>query len=184
MNNKILLLVALAFSGFVLKGQNQVRWLTFEEALAKSKIEPRKIFINVHTSWCGWCKKMDHVTYSDDKVAKYLNENFYPVKFNAEYRKDIEFKGKTYSYIKTYKGGYHGLATYLLNGKLSFPSIVVIDENLDVIQSIPGFQNHNDLDMILHYFGENHHKSTPWRRYTKVYQMDRKIGFPVKSSNH
>ena len=34
-----------------------IQWLTMEEAEAKIKKEPRKIFIDVYTDWCGWCKK-------------------------------------------------------------------------------------------------------------------------------
>jgi thioredoxin-related protein len=130
---------------------------------------------------------MDKNTFANDGIAKYLNEYYYPVKFDAEYRNDIEFNGKVYKFIKTYKGGYHELATYILSGKLSFPSMVFLDENLMVIQSIPGYQNAKSLDMILHYFGENHHKATPWRRYEKTYvpehSQSRKIAFPVKSGH-
>ena len=61
-----------------------VKWLTFEEAVEKSKTEKRKIFIDVYTDWCGWCKVMDKNTFNDPEVAKLLNEKFYPVKFNAE----------------------------------------------------------------------------------------------------
>ena len=179
-----ILLISFAFFSLVTFGQNQVRWMSMEEALARAEIEPRKIFVDVYTDWCGWCKKMDKNTFSNDKLAKYLNEYYYPVKFDAEYKNDITFKGKTYKYVKTYRGGYHELATFILSGKLSFPSLVFLDEEKALIQSIPGYQDIRSMDMILHYFGENHHKSTPWRRYEKEYShklQAKQKTFPVKN---
>lgn len=179
-----ILLFSLAFFSFSLTGQNQVRWMSFEEAIEKSKDNPKKVFIDVYTEWCGWCKKMDQSTFRNDNIAQYINDNFYAVKFDAEYKNDIVFQGKTFKFIKTYRGGYHELATYLLNGRLSFPSTVYLDENLDLIQAIPGYQDFTSLDMILHFFCENHHKKTPWRRYQKNYMSKQQgLSFPVSNKN-
>src|SRR6187402_1829141 len=70
-----------------------VKWMSFEEAVEKSKTEKRKIFIDVYTDWCGWCKVMDKNTFTDPNVAKILNEDFYPVKFDAEQRENVVFNG-------------------------------------------------------------------------------------------
>jgi len=37
-------------------GQEQIQWLTWEQALEKNKIEKRKIVVDVYTQWCGPCK--------------------------------------------------------------------------------------------------------------------------------
>ena len=184
MSLRKILVLSFACLSFASFGQNQVRWMSMEEALARTEVEPRKIFVDVYTDWCGWCKKMDKNTFTNDKVAKYLNEVYYPVKFDAEYKKDINFDGKVYKYIKTYRGGYHELATHILIGKLSFLSFVFLDENMALIQSIPGYQDVLSMDMILHYFGENYHKSTPWRKYEKefIHNLNRtKNTIPVKN---
>ena len=183
MSLRYILISSFAFLAFSLTGQNQVRWLSFEEAIEKSETEPRKIFIDVYTDWCGWCKKMDRNTFNNNQIAKYLNENYYPVKFDAEYKNDIIFNGTTYKFIKTYRGGYHELATYILSGRLSFPSTVFIDENGEIIQSIPGYQDFENMDMILKYFGDNHHKKTPWRKFEKMYHIEKSLSVPVKNRN-
>ena len=56
-------------------GKAKVEWMNFEEALEKSKTEPRKIFIDVYTEWCGWCKRMDSATFQQEHIAEYLNEH-------------------------------------------------------------------------------------------------------------
>jgi thiol-disulfide isomerase/thioredoxin len=75
-----------------------INWMTLEEAMEKSKTEKRKIFVDVYTTWCGWCKHMDSTTFVSGAVAKYLNDHYYPVKFNAEQQNDIVFKDITYHF--------------------------------------------------------------------------------------
>ncbi len=72
----------------------KVNWLSWDEALELSKTESKKLFVNVYTEWCGWCKRMDALTFDQPHIAKYLNENFYPIKFDAEQKDDIEFDDK------------------------------------------------------------------------------------------
>ncbi len=146
-----------------------VQWMSLEQALEKSKTEKRKILVDLYTDWCGWCKHMDSTTFVDPKVAKYLNEHYYPVKFNAEQDNDIVFKDKTYKFKKNGARGYHELAIFWLNNRLSFPTTVFLDENLQVIQPVPGYQDASKMDAIINYFGSDSHKKTPWEAYEKSF---------------
>jgi uncharacterized protein YyaL (SSP411 family) len=74
----------------------KVEWMSFEQALEAQKIEKKKIFVDLYTDWCSWCKRMDKTTMKDPDIIRYLNSTFYPVKFNAEQETEIKFKGKTY----------------------------------------------------------------------------------------
>lgn len=144
-----------------------VNWLTLEQALEKSKTEKRKIFVDMYTDWCGWCKHLDSTTFVNANVARYLNEHFYPVKFNAEQEKDIVFKDKTYKFKKNGSRGYHELAALWLNNRLSFPTVVFLDENQQLIQPVPGYQDATKMQAIINYFGSDSHKKTPWETYEK-----------------
>ncbi len=152
----------------MLSAQTAVKWLTWDEATALSKQEPRKIFVDVYTDWCGWCKKMDKVTFENPEVADYLNTHYYPIKFNAEQRSDIRFNNKTYQYVGSGMRGYHQLAKEITFGRLSYPTGVFIDENMKVIQPIPGYKEADEFELILKYFAGDFHKTMPW---TKFYQM-------------
>ena len=152
-----------------------IKWMTIEEALEKSKTEKRKIYIDVYTDWCGWCKHMDSTTFKDQSVVNYINEKYYAVKFNAEQGSDINYKGKNYKFTKQQGGrGHHELAALWLNNRLSYPTSVVLNEDQDLIQPIPGFQDANKMDAILHYFGTDNHKKTPWEKYERNYSKDKK----------
>lgn len=151
--------------------QNKVNWLTWEEALELHAKEKKKILVDVYTNWCGWCKKMEKTTFSTQNIAEYVNENYYAVKFNAEQKEDIQFKNKTYKYIGTFgRKGYHQLAYEIMNGKMSYPTVVFIDENLDVIQPLAGFQGAEKFEMIMTYFAENFYKAVPWNKFAHAYQ--------------
>ena len=147
----------------------QVNWLTFEEAVEKAKVEPRKVFIDVYTDWCGWCKVMDKNTFSHPDIASYLNENFYPVKLDAEQTEDVEFRGYTFKFVPSGRKGYHQLAAALLNNRLSFPTVVFLDENFDMIQPIPGYQKPKQFDMIIKFIGGDHFKEVTWADFQKSY---------------
>ncbi len=147
-----------------------VKWLTFEEAVNLSKKEKRKIFIDVYTDWCGWCKVMDKNTFSEPKIAKILNENFYPVKFNAEQREDVVYDGTTFKFVANGRNGYHQLAAALLNNKLSYPSVVFLDEEFRMLQPLAGYQKPEDFHKVVLFIGEDHYKKLTWNDWQLKYK--------------
>ncbi len=151
-------------------GVSPVKWMTFEEAVERSKIEKRKIFIDVYTDWCGWCKVMDKNTFSDPKVAKILNDHFYPVKFNAEQREDVVFAGNTFKFVDNGRNGYHQLAASLLNNQLSYPTVVFLDDEFRMIQPLPGYQKPEEFHKIIQFIGEDHYKSLSWKDWQVKYK--------------
>lgn len=149
--------------------EGKVQWMTFEEAIEKSKSEPRKIFIDVYTDWCGWCKVMDKNTFNEAKIASFLNEKYYPVKFNAEQKEDITFNNTTFKFVPSGKRGYHQLAAALLQNKLSYPTVVFLDEKFNMIQPLAGYQKPKEFDKVLKFIGNDHYKSTKWTKFEKEY---------------
>ena len=53
-----------------------VNWISFEEAQNLAKTNPKKVYVDVYTDWCGWCKRMDATTFSNPVIARYMNKNF------------------------------------------------------------------------------------------------------------
>lgn len=144
-----------------------INWLPWEQAATKQKEEKRKVLLNIYTNWCRWCSRMDETTFGDPRIAAYVNEKYYAVKFDAEYKEDITFQGKTYKYVRNGKTGYHELAAELLNDRLSFPAVVILDEDWQTIQTIMGFKPPSSFECIVTYFGSNQYKNTPWSAYER-----------------
>jgi thioredoxin-related protein len=155
-----------------------VKWMSFEEAVQKSKTEKRKIFIDVYTDWCGWCKVMDKNTFNDPTIAQILNEKFYPVKFNAEQRESVQYNGTTFKFVESGRNGYHELAAALLNNKLSYPTVVFLDEDFKMIQPLPGYRQAPEFHKIATYIGEGHYKTEKWPEWEAKY----KSPYPAKGN--
>ena len=162
----VLLIALLSISAILLAkktspepANSKVQWMSFEEAVKRSENgEKRKIFIDVYTDWCGWCKRMDATTFSNAVVADYLNNEYYAVKLDAERKDTMIVNGTMYKFVPNGRRGYHELAAALLNGKLSYPTVVVLDEQFNMLQPIPGYRGAKDLDYILKYYGQDKHK--------------------------
>lgn len=169
-------IVFLALLSVALIGQAQetpvaeVNWITIEEAYTLSKTTPKKILVDVYTDWCGWCKRMDATTYSNPEIVKYINEHYYAVKFDAEQKEDITILDNTFKFVGEGKKGYHELAVALLQGKLSYPTTVFLDEQFGMIQPVPGYLDASGIEPILAYFASDAFKDTEWQTFEKDYK--------------
>ncbi|HJW28007.1 MAG TPA: DUF255 domain-containing protein, partial [Saprospiraceae bacterium] len=159
--------------------RGQVNWMSWDEAQARNTKAPRKFIVDVYTQWCGWCKKMDKATWEEPEIASYINKNYYPIKFDAETKDDINFNNRVFKYVRSGPSGYNELAAEITFGRLSYPTIVFLDEKLNVIQPIPGYKDPDSMDKIMKYFAEDYYKTTPWKKYLELTSG----GTPVPKGN-
>lgn len=67
---------------------------TWSEAKAKAKTEGKIIFADAFAEWCGPCKRMAKVVFTDEKVGEFFNANFVNLKIDMEKAENAEFAGK------------------------------------------------------------------------------------------
>ncbi len=144
----------------------KIKWMSFTQAVEANKKVPKKIFIDIYTGWCGWCKKMDASTFMDDSVANYMNEKFYAVKLDAETKDTIIFNDHAFVYMPENKA--NTLALSLLSGKMSYPTFVIMDEKVQLLTPVPGFQTVPQIMPILIYFGTNIYLTQNWTDYSNA----------------
>lgn len=146
-----------------------IKWMSFEEAVKLNETSPRKIFIDVFTDWCGWCKRMDQTTFMNKEVIEYMNENFYAVKFDAEQSDTIVFAGYTFVNQGGTNGrkGTHQLAAALLQGKMSYPSYVFMNEKNQLLTVAPGYMDDSRFLPILRYFGSDSYLNMKFEDFTR-----------------
>jgi thioredoxin-related protein len=162
---KILFFVVALFSFLKTEAQSEIKWMNFKEALELNSKTPKKIYIDFYTDWCGWCKKMDATTFKDDTVVKFMNDNFYAVKFNAEAKDTVIYKGVNYYYSPDYKA--NELVPIMLNQKMGYPTSVYLDGQSNVITPVQGYKSTEDLLRIMRYIASDLYKTMTWEEYRK-----------------
>lgn len=149
----------------------KINWISFEEAFALHQKEPKKWVIDVSTESCGWCKRMDKTTFSDSIVIDHVNGNFYAVALDGEYKENITIGDRTYEFVNEGRRGYHQLPAELMGGKMSYPTIVFLGEELQNLSSIPGYKDAASFLQIVEFFEAYDAEDNPikWADFTADY---------------
>jgi thioredoxin-related protein len=108
---------------------------------------------------------MDKDTFQDPKVAEYMSQNYYMVKMDGEGKDPIEFKGRTFKFVPSGRNGYHEFAAALMQGKMSYPTTIFLDEKANMLSPVPGYQKPGPFLKIAKYFGDDIHKEKDWQAY-------------------
>jgi thioredoxin-related protein len=66
---------------------DRINWYTFEQGTALGETTGKKIFLYFYADWCAPCMKMAKETFKDKSVVSYLNENYIPIKVDADREK-------------------------------------------------------------------------------------------------
>lgn len=146
---KFILTMFLALGAIAAQAQTkEIKWMSLDEALAMQKKNPKPIFMDVYTDWCGPCKMLDKNTFHDAAVVDHITKNYYAVKFNAEGNSEVTYKGKKYTnpgFDASRKGrnAMHQFAASLnLEG---YPSMVVLNKKGDIANTIVGYHTPEQL---------------------------------------
>ncbi len=166
----------LVFSAGIMQSQ-EIEWMTMNQALEAQKKQPKKIFMDAYTLWCGPCKLMDQRTFTNKDVVNYINKHYYPVKFNAEGTEEVFYNGFNYTnpnYDSNRKGrnSQHFFANALkITG---YPSLVFFDEESNVIAPIMGYRTPEQLEIYLKMMANDDYKALTsqeaWNKYEKNFK--------------
>lgn len=176
---KILLFTILFTSVSVLTAQ-EINWMSMNEALEAQKKNPKKIFVDAYTTWCGPCKMLDKNTFSNKDVANYINKHYYAVKFNAEGNEVVNFKDKVfknpgYDPEKKGRNSVHEFARAM--GVSAYPTMVFFDENAGFLTPVRGYLTPQKLEIFLKIFATNDYKKVKTDEDWKEYQEEFKGTF-------
>lgn len=162
----LVLLITVGFSH--IKAQESLQWYTIEQIEQAAQKPHKKVLIEVFTNWSDGFKQLERNALNRQQIISYLNDKFLTVKFDAETRSDVVFRNKTYHFVSQSGVGFNELASELLQGQMVYPTLVFLDENMNLIQTIQ-YRSPEQFEMIITYFGDDNHKKMPWNKYEKNY---------------
>lgn len=158
-------------ASYITDEKGPVHWYTFGEAVKMQKIKPKPIMVDVYTQWCGPCRMMSANTFGNEVIAKYLNENFYPVKFDAETYDSVAFNGVVFKNNNPpgTPRPVHDFANSILDSKLLYPSIVFLNEDIQRIQVVTGYYKPDQFEPVIKFFGTGKYKGTTYEEFQKTF---------------
>ncbi len=122
-----------------------VKWYSYTDGMAVGKEKKKKVFLSFYADWCGYCKQMDKTTFADKSVVSYMNENFVPIRVNAD--REINLT-----------------STYNVRG---LPASWFLSENGEEIGSQPGYIPPDTMLPLLKYIHSDNYKKMSFDKFMK-----------------
>ena len=144
---KIILVFTLSLMSIVSFAQ-EIKWMTMDEALKAQKKDPKPIFMDVYTDWCGPCKMLDKNTFHDATIVEIVSKKYYAVKFNAEGNESITFKGTKYTNPKYVadKAGRNSVHEFTMFLKVQgYPTMYILEASGEIKSNILGYKTAEQL---------------------------------------
>ncbi len=135
------------FMGFA-----QLQKHSFEEIDNLQQMENKNVVVFISTSWCKYCRAMENTTFKQPDVVAVLNNDFLFAELDAEEERNILFNEHTFQFKPTdARTGIHELAEQLatVDGKLSFPTLCILNPDYDIIFQYNQFLSADDLLKVL-----------------------------------
>lgn len=123
----------------------EINWKSYDEGMTESKKQGRKVFLHFMADWCGYCKKMDSVTFSDERVIAFLNTHFVAVRVNGDHEEKIRE----------------------IYGVRGYPDNRFLDNNRKQVYRTPGFINAETFMFFLEYIHTDSYKTMDPMQYYK-----------------
>ena len=147
-------------------GESQ--WLTFEEAFEKSKTEKKKYLLFSYVDWSFSSNIMKKIAFSNTIIAEMINENYYLIPFNAATEKTITINDKEYKSLG--EGQPNELAMELFQKQFSFPAIIVLDEDFQLLSVVRGYFTSKQLEPLLSYFSADLWKTMTNEEFMETFE--------------
>ena len=94
---------------------------SWSDALGKAKAENKLIFLEIHASWCGSCKRLKETTFTDREAGDLYNSNFINLVLDGE-------KGEGKVLAQKY-------------GIKAYPALLFIDHTGRLVAEVNGYHN-------------------------------------------
>ena len=144
--------------------KKEIHWQSYESGMQMIKDQNKKGLLHFYTDWCTYCKLMNRQTFVDPKVVDYINENFIPIRVNADKQKKV---------AKEY-------------GVTRFPNTWFIAEDSSALSNQPGFIQPDMLLNMLKFLNTDSFKKMKFSEFMenqKKKETPNKRDLPIRQNN-
>jgi thioredoxin-related protein len=122
--------------------KSSIQWVALEDGVKRASASGKYIFVTVYTDWCGYCRKLNAVTFKAKPVLAELEKNFQSVRVNAESDKQVIWKGKKMTERQVASGPW---------GVTGFPTMLFISPKGEIIGSYASYAEPDFMVQLLRY---------------------------------
>jgi thioredoxin-related protein len=130
----------------------------FTEGMDLARKTGRPVVLYFFTTWCGYCRAMDRMVFSDARVTEELRSRFVYIRIDTEGSGSIRYKN-------------HELRPSefaMMMGVQGFPTTVYLDKTQNPVTRIPGFMQKNMFLNLLGYIREEcYNQNVSFERYER-----------------
>jgi thioredoxin-related protein len=125
---------------------SMIAWQTYDEGMRLAKEQDKHILLYFHAEWCTYCRKLDHTTFQDKKVIKYLKENFISISVDSDKNKELTTQWKV-----------RGLPTFHF-----------LEPDSSKISNLPGYVDGKQFLRILNYIHSKSYDKMNFHEFMKT----------------
>lgn len=135
-----------------------LQWLPYSQALVKSKVENIPTLIYFYSDHCGWCRKLENETFSNQEIRQTMNQSFSLVKVNSD-SSEVVMKNENGEKVTEKQLSDQ---VYQVRGN---PTVWFLSEDNQRIASLPGFIEADVFKNILSYIKDSFYKEVTFQEY-------------------
>lgn len=100
---------------------------SYRQAVEEARRRKRPIIVKVTATWCGPCRQMQQLTFTDERVRRRLRRDFVLLELDADENQELiaDFKVETY------------------------PTTLVVSPELTIVHRVAGYKSANDMVTVL-----------------------------------
>ncbi|MBT0607250.1 thioredoxin family protein [Aequorivita echinoideorum] len=132
----------------------KIQWKSWNELESALREKPKPVLLFFHTKWCVYCKKMQREVFTNKKIIKKMNEEYYAVEMDAESVEKIVFDGVEFINTEALKkrNGIHQIPLLLASREdqpFVLPATIILDANFKIKQRFFEYLSSEKLLQIL-----------------------------------
>ncbi len=136
-----------------------LKWLPYNQGLVKSKVENIPTLIYFYSDNCGWCRKLENETFTNQNIKEIMSNYFSIIRINSNSIEAVIENGEEITEKELSN------TVYQVRGN---PTIWFLSQDNERIAPLPGFVEADVFINILNYIKDDYYKEVTFQEYMGI----------------